>query len=178
MLPDFAQSLYQCFDREGIPLLLAGGWAVSFHGYSRQTRDVDWICSRGDEGRAAALMDSLGFSVLFQAMASRYQLVGHPEVPPVDLLWVSPETFGKMGLTNQRTGLHGDIPVIDFESLLAMKLHALKDQDERGGRDLVDLRMLLKVNPREIPAARLRELCERYATAEIFPTLLASYELA
>ncbi|MCX6879023.1 MAG: hypothetical protein NTW21_35225 [Verrucomicrobia bacterium] len=41
--PDFAQSLYQRFDREGIPLLLAGGWAVSFHGYSRYTRDVDWI---------------------------------------------------------------------------------------------------------------------------------------
>ncbi|WP_193213214.1 hypothetical protein [Luteolibacter marinus] len=48
MLPDFAQSLYDRFDREGIPLLLAGGWAVSHHGYNRFTRDVDWICSRAD----------------------------------------------------------------------------------------------------------------------------------
>jgi hypothetical protein len=171
MLPEFAQSLYQRFDREGIPLLLAGGWAVSFHGYSRYTRDVDWICSRGDEGRAITLMERIGFKVAFQAMATRFQLAGHPEVPPVDLLWVSPETFAKMALTDQRTGLHDDIPVIDFESLLAMKLHALKDQDERGGRDMLDLRMLLKMNPRAIPAERLRELCEHYASPEVFQTL-------
>jgi hypothetical protein len=28
MIPDFAQSLYDRFEREGIPLLLPGGWAV------------------------------------------------------------------------------------------------------------------------------------------------------
>jgi hypothetical protein len=33
MLPEFAHSLYQSFEREGIPLLLAGGWAVCHHGY-------------------------------------------------------------------------------------------------------------------------------------------------
>jgi hypothetical protein len=116
-------------------------------------------------------MERIGFKVAFQAMATRFQLAGHPEVPPVDLLWVSTETFANMALTDQRTGLHDDIPVIDFESLLAMKLHALKDQDERGGRDMLDLRMLLKMNPRAIPAERLRELCEHYASPEVFQTL-------
>lgn len=35
MIPGFAQSLYDRFEREGIPLLLAGGWAVCHHGYVR-----------------------------------------------------------------------------------------------------------------------------------------------
>jgi hypothetical protein len=52
MLPEFAHSLHERFVREGIPLLLAGGWAVCHHGYSRLTSDVDWICSRADETRA------------------------------------------------------------------------------------------------------------------------------
>jgi hypothetical protein len=43
MIPDHAQTLYSRFEQEGIPLLLAGGWAVNHHGYSRYTRDVDWI---------------------------------------------------------------------------------------------------------------------------------------
>ena len=34
MLPDFAHLLYQSFEREGIPLLPAGGWAVCYHGYT------------------------------------------------------------------------------------------------------------------------------------------------
>jgi hypothetical protein len=163
MLPDFAHSLHQRFERDGIPLLLAGGWAVCHHGYARFTRDVDWICSRADESRALALMDSLGFGTAFQSMATRFQLINRPDFPPIDLLWVSPETFAKMALTDQRTGPHGDIPVIDLESLLAMKLHALKDQDEREGKDLLDIRLLLKENAQLITEHRLRALCERFA---------------
>ncbi len=163
MLPDFAHSLYQRFERDGIPLLLAGGWAVCHHGYSRFTRDVDWICSRADEGRALTLMASLGFRTAFESMATRFQLINRPEFPPIDLLWVSPETFAKMAMTDQRTGLHGNIPVIDLESLLAMKLHALKDQDEREGKDLLDIRLLLKENAHAITEPRLHALCERFA---------------
>ena len=168
MLPEFAHSLHQRFEREGIPLLLAGGWAVCHHGYSRFTRDVDWICSRADEARALALMDSLGFGVAYQSMATRFQLINHPEFPPVDLLWVCPETFAKMATTDQRTGPHNDIPVIDLEALLAMKLHALKDQEERDGRDLLDIRLLLKQNARAITESHLRELCERFAGPDAY----------
>ena len=96
-------------------------------------------------------------------MATRFQLKNHPEVPPVDLLWVNPATFARMAATDQRTGPHGQIPVIDFESLLAMKLHALKDQEERGGRDLLDIRLLLRENRNAITERKLRELCEKYA---------------
>lgn len=45
-LPEFAYSLFQHFAEEGIPLVLAGGWAVCFHGYSRTTLDLDYICAR------------------------------------------------------------------------------------------------------------------------------------
>jgi len=168
MLPDFAHSLHHRFECEGIRLLLAGGWAVCHHGYSRFTRDVDWVCSRADESRALALMASLGFTITFQSMATRFQLTRRPEIPPVDLLWVSPETFSKMATTSQRTGIHGSIPVIDLDSLLAMKLHALKDHDERGGRDLLDIRLLVKENANSITEARLRELCERFAGPDAY----------
>jgi hypothetical protein len=57
MLPEFAHSFHERFAREGIPLLLAGGWAVCHHGYSRLTNDVDWICSRADEASAIELRE-------------------------------------------------------------------------------------------------------------------------
>jgi hypothetical protein len=135
MIPDFAQSLYDRFEREGVPLLLAGGWAVCHHGYSRYTSDIDWICSRTNEARALEVMASLDFSIAFEAMAT----------------------------TGQKTGHHGDIPVIDFEALLAMKLHALKDDQNRKGKDILDIRFLLAENPHAITEERLRMLCERYA---------------
>jgi hypothetical protein len=168
MIPDFAQSLYELFEREGIPLLLAGGWAVCHHGYSRYTNDIDWICSRADETRAIEFMRSLHFEIAFEAMATRFHKPNHPEVLPVDLIWVSSETFAKMSASPQRTGRHGDIPVIDFEALLAMKLHALKDDTKRKGKDLLDIRFLLGENPHAINEDRLRELCERYAGTDAY----------
>lgn len=102
MLPEFARSLHDRFAREGIPLLLAGGWAVCHHGYSRLTNDVDWICSRANEKRAVDLMKSLGFTIAFEAMATRFQRVNPLEMMPIDLLWVGPETFARMSATDQK----------------------------------------------------------------------------
>ncbi len=163
MIPDFAQTLYERFEREGIPLLLAGGWAVCHHGYSRYTNDIDWICSRENEVRALEIMKTLGFEVAFEAMATRFQHKQHLDLTPVDLLWVSAETFTKMADTDQKTGRHANIPVINFEALLSMKLHALKDDKERKGKDLLDIRYLLDENQHAITDERFRELCERFA---------------
>ena len=168
MIPDFAHSLYHAFEREGIPLLLAGGWAVCYHGYTRYTNDVDWICSRVDEPRAIALMKSMGFEIAFDAMATRFQRSNPWEMMPIDLLWVSPDTFARMALTVQRTGIQGNIPVIDFESLLAMKLHALKDRVARHERDLIDIRYLLAENPDAFSEIQLRALCEKYAGPDAY----------
>ena len=168
MIPEFAHSLYQRFEREGIPLLLAGGWAVCHHGYSRFTRDVDWVCSRANESRAIALMESLGFEIAFQAMARRFQLKRDPSYPPVDLLWVSPETFSKMAISHERAGNHRDMPVIDLRTLLAMKLNALKDRDQRQDKDLLDIRFLLKGNSDALSDDELRKLCEKFAGPDAY----------
>jgi len=171
MIPDFAQSLYQRFSDEGIPLLLAGGWAVCHHGYCRYTNDIDWICSRTNEARALEIMTSLDFEIAFEAMATRFQHKIHLYLAPVDLLWVSEESFAKMATTDQKTGQHGDISVIDFEALLAMKLHALKDDKERKGKDLLDIRFLLAENPDAITDEHLRQLCVRYAGTDAYNTI-------
>jgi len=88
--------------------------------------------------------------------------------PPVDLLWVSAETFAKMADTDQRTGLHDNIPVITLESLLAMKLHALKDRETRHDKDLLDIRELLDKNRSGISEERVRDLCERFAGPDAY----------
>ncbi len=163
MLPEFAHSLYQRFEREGIPLLLAGGWAVCHHGYSRVTLDIDWVCPRSREIEAIALMNQLGFEKTTTGMASRFVRRDQPGFPYIDLIWVDDATIEKMMEPGQTTGLRGEIPVISFKALLAMKLHALKDGAARDHKDLLDLRMLLRYSPSNIAESELRILCERYA---------------
>lgn len=175
MIPDHAQTLYSRFEQAGVALLLAGGWAVNFHGYSRFTRDVDWICSRANERKACDLMESLGLTKTTEGMASRFVMLKEPSFPPVDLIWVDEVTFEKMATTDNRTGRHDDIPVIGFESLLAMKLHALKDDAHRQGRDVLDIRSLLEYSPTRISEERLKELCLLYAGPGVYESQIEPY---
>jgi hypothetical protein len=162
MFPELGRSMFDRFQEEGIPLLLAGGWAVGHFGHSRYTRDIDWVCSRNHEKQAIELMTNLGFTIEFESMATRFRHLKDPTVVPVDLIWVNQESFEKMGLTNELTTERKDIPVVDFEALLAMKINALKDGEARDHRDLLDLRKILRYNPDAIGEDHLKALCLKY----------------
>lgn len=168
LLPDFANSLYERFDRGGIPLLLAGGWAVCYHGYSRMTLDIDWVCMRSREAAAIALMDLLGFDKTTEGMASRFKRRGDPGFPYIDLIWVDDSTFAKMAAPDSDAREKPHVPVINFRALLAMKLHALKDDEVRRSKDLLDLRYLLSDSPIEISDEEFRTMCERFAGPDAY----------
>lgn len=163
MIPEFAHSLFQAFEREEIPLLLAGGWAVCAHGYSRLTLDVDWVCPRSKELEAIKLMDSLGFDKISEGMASRFKWRKDRSFPFVDLIWVNDESFGLMAVPDSAVHRNPGVPLINFRAMLAMKLYALKDRATRQDKDLIDIRSLLQYGSLKIPEDELKELCDRYA---------------
>lgn len=170
MIPNFAQSLFDRFEREGIPLLLAGGWAVCHYGYSRLTLDIDWVCQRSKEKEATALMDQLHFTKYSVGMASRFKNRKHPTLPFVDLIWVDDATFHRMAEPDSdlEPGQTQKFRVINFRSLLAMKLYALKDDEKRDHKDLLDIRLLLRYGYARIPEEELKSMCERYAGPDAY----------
>ena len=168
MIPEFAYSLYQSFEREGIPLLLAGGWAVCHHGYTRLTLDVDWVCPRSKEAEAIALMDRLHFTKSTDGMASRFKSRKNAVFPYIDLIWVDDATFERMAEKDESEDPHQRVPVINFRALLAMKLYALKDDQARQHKDLLDIRFLLSYGHLKISDEEFRTLCERYAGPDAY----------
>ncbi len=168
MIPEHAESLYLMFEREGIPLLLAGGWAVCHHGYSRLTIDVDWVCSRENEIRAIELMEKSRFVKTTEGMASRFKLRNDLAFPPVDLIWVGADSFARLSARKVFTGRMKNIPVVGLEGLLAMKLHALKNDVERKGKDLVDIRFLLDYNAGAITEDKLQAMCDRFGGPDTY----------
>ena len=161
-LPELGRSLFDAFHDAGVPLILAGGWAVNHYGYSRYTRDIDWVCRRSDEAAAKNLIASLGMEITFEAMATRFHHPVHLTAPPIDLLWVDDETFRKLAAAAEFATTRKDIPVVGFRELLIMKIAALENDRNRHGKDVLDLRWLLGQHPRRISEADLELLCQRY----------------
>lgn len=164
-LKDFSKSLFERFEDAGIPLLLAGGWAVNSYGFSRNTLDVDWVWARSRLQEAITLMSDLGFDAVSDGMATRFRYRRDFAFPAIDLIWVNDETFARMiGEIDPGLGVR----LVNFEGLIAMKLHALKDDESRKGRDLRDLQELLAKHPGRIPEHDLRAMCEKYAGPDAY----------
>jgi hypothetical protein len=141
---------------------------VTSFGFSRNTIDIDWVCSRSSEDEAVALMKKLGFQAVSAGMATRFHYDRDLACPAVDLIWVSNESFAQLsGAIDPTLGVR----VITFEGLIAMKLYALKDDKLRKGKDLRDLQELLERNRGKIPEATLRAMCTKYACPEVFDKL-------
>jgi hypothetical protein len=96
-------------------------------------------------------------------MASRFKNRKHAIFPYLDLIWVDDATFEKMKEPVPAEARKQMAPVINFRALLAMKLFALKNDEERDHKDLLDIRFLLKYGHTRISDDEFKAMCERYA---------------
>jgi hypothetical protein len=51
--------------------------------------------------------------------------------------------------------------------LIALKLHAIRNEPRREGRDLPDITELLRLNPGRITTGELGELCDKFGPTGI-----------
>lgn len=156
------------FETEGVQCLLIGGLAVNYHGYSRNTQDIDFMVAAVELDRADRALRDAGFSnverrpnvVFFRRPDDDLRL---------DVLHVEEETFKQLwssSLTIHPSGHALRIPCL--EHLLAMKLFALKTSwDRRVAKDLPDIANLIVINGLDMNAV-LRPLCHRFADEQIY----------
>lgn len=83
-----------------LQVLVAGGLPVEVHGYQRKTFDADLVIRRADRDAWLDLMRGLGYSVFREGPV--FLQLNPPEasdLPPVDLMFMNDETFGKLMTT-------------------------------------------------------------------------------
>ncbi|MCE9615092.1 MAG: nucleotidyl transferase AbiEii/AbiGii toxin family protein [Lentisphaerae bacterium] len=152
-----------CLARAGVDALVVGGLAMEAHGYGRQTYDVDCLM-------AAADVDAFERSLLGEGYArapsgENFRRYAAPSVyqAPVDVLLVAADTFGNM-LKDSLAWQFGSVTlrVPSLPHVIALKLHAIRNNPAREARDLGDVSELLAANPGAIAEADLAALCAKH----------------
>jgi hypothetical protein len=157
--------------KRNLPFLVAGGLAVEVHGYQRKTFDADLVIRRADRDTWLALTRELGFSVFREGPV--FLQLNPPEgsdLPPVDLMFVNDETFGKLTATAIPNPYGPGLPrIIALESLVAMKCHAIRHgHSGRLVKDADDLIHLFLANRLDPEAADWRKLILKFGTEELY----------
>lgn len=162
-------SLLTFLSRHGMSFLLIGGRGLEAHGYVRNTIDLDLMVRLSDLDRLGKLLREFGYVLTAEtAIFSRWRSVD-PAMVDLDLLYVDPATFDKLerdAVTMNCGELSLRVPSIP--GMIALKLHAMRNQAERRIRDTQDIQTILRLNPGAVALDDLRALCEKYGPSGIF----------
>ena len=133
-------------DREGIPFAIVGALALHSYGYSRATNDVDLLVGADAQGSLIAFLERRGFETLHRTDGYSNHLHPDPALGRLDVIYVDRATRDKIFAEARRAPLGGKpMTVPKPEHLVAMKIHAMRNDPSRVFQDMADIQFLMKL---------------------------------
>ena len=162
------QAVFDILARFRRPLLIIGGHALGAHGVVRQTVDVDCLITAPDRSSLDEFLRNSGFTLAGETENFARYMHKSPLLSQVDVLFVDATTFAKLQpaailLRDNTEGLR--VPALAH--LIALKLHAIRNNPLREARDLGDIAELLRANPESITPGELASLCDQFGPSGI-----------
>ena len=155
-----------------VPHMIIGGHAVRAYGYARQTVDFDCMVAVHSVNELSKFLRQHDYTEVgrmggFVRYHCKDRTIGDLDVMPVN-----EETFGKM-LQDSRVIDVGSLKVRVPKPLhlIALKLHAIKNNGQREMKDGADIIEILRIHGAEIPESELAAMCKRYAPPGFFERL-------
>ena len=139
------RAVHEFLDSHGFRSAVIGGVALAAYGHPRMTLDLDMVTESAAQDVLVAFMESRGFTTLHRS--SGYSNHRHPERRHgrVDFMYVQGRTsellFGALRHLPGPGGVRVAVP--RPEHLIAMKVHAIRNDPRRRLRDLADIGFLL-----------------------------------
>lgn len=177
IISELVRKLAEEQNNRRLQFLLIGGYGLEAHRVQRDTRDIDFAVVSESVPEVEKILFGLGYErTSLNNLCGRYD---HPSGPviPVDLLLVNQDTMAKLlqdSVPHEFLGLEIRAPSVP--SFIALKLHAIKWNAKRFGKDASDIVRLIEQNPEAVSMEQLKELCDKFASPgvfEKFQTLLA-----
>jgi predicted nucleotidyltransferase len=166
----FFQDVEKEARNQNLRFLVIGGLAVVFHGYTRDTADLDLLVRTGDKDRWLALFGRMGYKTI--AERTNFVQLDPPAEGAwhVDLMLVKDESFVPMFEAAQPVEMYGaQLRIPSLNHLLALKLHALKNGHiERFSKDLLDVESLVRINAVDMSSEKVRQIFLKYGTLKLY----------
>jgi Nucleotidyl transferase AbiEii toxin, Type IV TA system len=155
----------------GHRLVLAGGLAMQALGSGRATQDLDLVTDTEVREGLVGFMESLGYETLYRSLAFSNHVHRDSRLGRVDFIYVDPHTAQRLiGDARSVEWFGQQVLVPSAEHMIAMKVHAVKNDRTRDLRELADIRFLLERDG--VDRARVRGYFEAAGLWEKYGELL------
>jgi hypothetical protein len=135
------------FKREERPFAIIGAFGLQAYGLARATRDLDFAVESTVQHRLIEYLVSCGYETLHRSSGYSNHLSLDPELGRLDFVYVGGETarllFESARKALEIGGIRVSVP--SPEHLIAMKVHAIKNDPSRTFRELADIQFLMSL---------------------------------
>jgi hypothetical protein len=163
------------FHREGMDYAVIGAFGLHAYGYTRATRDIDFLTRTEYQEKVLVFLNSLGFETILKTMAFSNHLHPVGEVR-VDMMYVEGTTADRMFSDVRKSKLFGDIelPVVSPEHLIALKLFAAYNDPKRKYKEFADIQEIM--NRMLVDKSEVREYFKKYGFEEFYAEITSKKE--
>ena len=164
------QQINEEAQKRNLQFVVIGGLAVNFHGYSRDTADLDLLIWQDARQQWLALLAELGFSIHGEREVFVQLSPPKDGAWPVDLMMVGELTFRPIFNHAVEVEMYGArLRIPTLEHLLALKLHALKHgKVDRFLKDFLDVENLVRINKVDLNSEGVRQMFLKYGNQELY----------
>lgn len=157
------------FKKADIKCVLIGGFAVNHYKVTRDTIDVDFLCTKESYNKINNLLNEEGY-IIKRIEENFVQLRNERNLlMDVDFMFVSQETLDKIegaGVLVSIAGKKFKIP--SLLHLIALKFHSIKNNPKREITDLPDVVRLIVNNDVDVDNSDFKNICLKYGTKELY----------
>jgi len=163
------KNLWKHICEKDIKILLIGGYALCAYGVFRQTLDIDLMSTDDDIAEIKEIMNNLGYKV-FEQTENFIRFIHEAKAGvDIDILLVDLETFITLNNEAKTCDIMGErwrvpCPI----HLIALKLHAIKNNTRREPRDIADIIELIRSPKTNISESEIEVVCQKYGPEGIY----------
>jgi hypothetical protein len=159
---------------ENVLCVLIGGFALHFYGVDRQTMDVDFLVSSEDFAKLEGHLTGGGYRLGEKSnIFARFIPSEKPKLM-VDFLFAETKTVERIKADGKIVDISGrQFVVPSAQHMVALKLHAIRQNPARKAMDLADITALIQHAPEALRRATIQTLCGTHGTPELFDEILS-----
>jgi len=170
-LKELFESITDHFEHSNIPYAVIGGFALYGYGYIRATIDIDLVVRLEYQENIRSFIEQLGFQTTncTSAFSNHIHPIGNLQV---DFMYVSGFTANEIfeNVENRIIFDSRKYPVVSAKHLIAMKLFAAGNDQDRLFKDLSDVKEILKNT--KIDTGELYKLFVKYGLEKYYEPII------
>jgi predicted nucleotidyltransferase len=138
--------LMDYFNRERMDYAVIGAFALYAYGYTRATRDIDFITRLDYQDKIITYLESLDFKTLQRSEGFSNHLYPAGSIR-IDFLYIDNKSAKLIFNEAKKISMFENIkiPVVSPEHLIALKLFAIANDPQRKYKEFADIKELLRV---------------------------------